>query len=422
MLRSVLVPLCLVVLARVAGAETTTWPQFRGPGADGLAEGRDLPDRWSPTENVVWKTDLPGKGWSSPIVWGERICVTAAVPAEGGKQRWMLYCLDWNSGKIVWERQVFEGKPSPVHQKNSYASETPVTDGERVYVYFGNVGLVHCYDFDGTRIWEKDLGRYRSYNDYGTGSSPLLHRDRLYVLNDNLEQSFLIALDRKTGEQVWKTAREERTNWGTPTIWENSKRTEIVVSAINKVRSYDLDGKVLWELKGQVNAIPRPLAKGDLVYFMFGFFSQRKSLYAVRAGGSGDLSLKDGETSSAAVAWHQPKGGAYHPSPLALGERLYALGDNNVLSCFDARTGKPFYENQRLPNVAGLTSASPWAYDGKVFFLSESGIVTVIADGPEFKVLHQNRMEETCMATPAIARGSLLLRTESKLYRIGNKK
>ena len=270
-MRTRIIPaLFLTLLALNTCFASDNWPQFRGPKSMGVADDPKLPDTWSATENVAWKTEIPGVGWSSPVVWNNKIFVTSVVskgeveaPKKGlyfggerkastDEHRWMVYCVNWKTGKILWEREAFKGvPPSSRHLKNSYASETPVTDGERVYVYFGNVGLF-CYDMDGKPLWDKRWGPFKTRYGWGTAASPVLHKDRVYVVNDNDDQSFIIALDKKTGNQIWRADREEGSNWATPYIWENELRTEIVTPGTKKVRSYDLNGKLLWELGGDV--------------------------------------------------------------------------------------------------------------------------------------------------------------------------
>jgi outer membrane protein assembly factor BamB len=443
--RSVLT-LTLILSFLAAGAavekETVNWPQFRGPQSLGVAEDPQLPDKWSATENVAWKTDIAGIGWSSPIVWADKIFLTSVISAGeieppkkglyfGGNRleipkdehRWMVYCVDWKTGKVLWEREVYRGAPKgPRHLKNSYASETPVTDGERVYVYFGNLGLF-CYDNKGNQLWKQMYEPRKTRFGWGTAASPVLYKDRLYIVNDNDEQSFLAAYDKKTGEQLWKVDREIGTNWATPYIWETGRRTELIVPATRAVRSYDLNGKVLWEFKGMSSiAIPMPFSKFDLLYVTSGYVGdQHRPVYAIRPGASGDISLKEGETSNQFIAWYLPQGGPYNPSPIVYGDYYYTLYDRGFLTCHDARTGKEIYGKQRIDPNAGAYTSSPWAYNGKIFCLSEDGDAFVIQAGPEYKLLGKNSLDEMCMATPAIVRGSLILRTASKLYRIAKK-
>jgi outer membrane protein assembly factor BamB len=431
----------LLMLVVVTGAVADDrWPQFRGPGSLGVAEDPSLPDKWSTTENVAWKTDIPGMGWSSPIVWGDNIFLTSVIssvdgekpkkglyfggerPAPGDVHRWVVYCLDFKTGKIKWEREVHKGPPASTrHLKNSYASETPVTDGERVYACFGNVGIF-CFDVKGKQLWAKRWGPFKTRFGWGTAASPILYKDRIYVVNDNDEQSFLLALDRKTGAEVWKVDRQEATNWATPYIWENEQRTEIVTPGTGKVRSYDLNGKLLWEFKGMSSiSIPTPFSKFGLIYIASGYVGdQNRPVYAMRPGATGDVTLAKGETTSKYFAWYQPQGGPYNPSPIVYGDFYYTLYDRGFFTCHDARTGKEIYQKVRIdPGVNAFTS-SPWAYNGKIFCLSEDGDTFVIQAGGEYKLLGKNSLEEMCMATPAIARGSLVLRTASKLYRITN--
>lgn len=414
------------------------WPQFRGSGARGIAEDGRPPERWNATENVVWKAEIPGRGWSSPVVWGDRIFVTAVIasgeleppkkglyfggerPASSAEQRFMVYAIDWATGKVVWEREAHRGAPPGArHLKNSYASETPVTDGERLYAYFGNVG-VFCYDFSGKPVWSERFDAYPMRYGWGTAASPILHEGRLYIVNDNDQQSFLIAKDAKTGKTLWRTDRQERSNWATPFVWKNDRRTEIVTAGTGNVRSYGLDGKLLWQLGPMSSiAIPTPFAAFGLLYVASGYVGDNvRPVYAVRPGGSGDISLAKDQETSDFIAWRLPQGGPYNPSPLVYGDYYYTLYDRGFLTCHDARTGKEIYGKVRIDPEAAAFTASPWAYGGKVFALSEDGDTYVIQAGADYKLLGKNSVPEFSMATPAIARDSLILRTLSNLYRI----
>ncbi len=414
------------------------WPHFRGPSA-GVVEDGILPDTWSTTENVVWKTEIPGRAWSSPIVWGERIFLTSAV-SEGDTEmpkkglylggnrdnasdkthRWMVYCIDLGSGKILWEQVAHKAVPQhPLHIKNTYASETPVTDGQRVYAYFGNVGL-YCYDVGGDLLWSRELPSVKTSNNWGTAASPVLYEDKLFIQNDNDEQSYLVAMDKKTGEQIWRVERQEKSNWATPYVWKNELRTELVTSGKGKVRSYDLDGRLLWELGGMSGiVIPTPFAAYGLLYVTSGYVGDKKRpLFAIRPGAQGDISLKDDQTSNQYIAWCQKQGGPYNPSPIVYGDYLYVLYDRGFLNCYDAKTGQEVYSRQQIAAGATAFTASPWANNGKIFCLSEDGDTFVIQAGPEFKVLGRNALNEMCMASPAAIRGGLIIRTLTKLYRI----
>ena len=415
------------------------WPQFRGPQSTGVADDSALPETWSATRNVVWKTGIPGSGWSSPVVWGDRIFLTSVistvapeVPKKGlyfggnregiptDEHRWMVYAVDWKTGKIAWEREVHRGSPrSSHHLKNTYASETPVTDGERVYAYFGNLGLF-VFDIDGKPVWSQPWGPFRTRYGWGTAASPVLYQERVYVVNDNDDRSFLVALDKRSGKQIWRVERDEASNWSTPFIWENERRTEIITSGTRKVRAYDLDGKVLWELGGMSSVvIPTPFAQHGLLFLASGYVGDNvRPVFAVRPSAKGDISLKESETSNEYIAWYQRQAGPYNPSPLVYGDFYYTLLDRGMMTCHEARTGREIYGKQRIDPETTAFTASPWVYNGKIFALSEDGDTFVIQAGAEFKVLRKNPLDELCMATPAIARGSLIIRTASKLYRI----
>jgi len=416
----------------------TNWPQFRGAGARGVASGSNLPDRWSATENVAWKTDVPGRGWSSPIVWGNRIILTTAVnsgeletPKKGlyfGGNRpeprqvqldYRVLCLDLSSGKLLWDQSVHQGpSDSPIHLKNSFASETPVTDGERVYAYFGNQGL-YCFDLEGNPEWSKRFEPRPMRNGWGTAASPVLHGDRLYILDDNDEQSYLLCLDKRTGNEVWRVERDEGSNWSTPFIWQNDRRTEIVTAGTGKVRSYDLEGKLLWWFTGMSSiTIATPYVDQGLLYVSSGYVNDnQRPLYAIRAGASGDISLGPNQTSNQSVAWCQPKAAPYNPTTLVYEGRLYVLYDRAMLACFRAPTGDLVFDRERLPQGMHFT-ASPWAYDGKVFCLNEDGVTFVLRAGDEFELLHTNVLadDDMCMATPAMAGDRLLIRTAARVY------
>ncbi len=431
--------LAVVFLAGASNAvESAHWPQFRGPEARGVVESDVLPTRWSATENVAWKTEIPGRGWSSPIVWGNRVVLTTVIntgesekPKKGlyfggdrptppdSLHRWMVYCLDLETGAVLWERQVHEGKPaSPIHLKNSFASETPVTDGERIYCVFGNVGIF-CFDWEGKPQWSHRLEPHKIRFGWGTAASPVLHAGRLYLVNDNDEDSYLLALNAKTGEEVWRTARDEKSNWATPFVWQHDLRTEIVTPGTGKVRSYDLDGQLLWTLEGMSSiTIATPYATGGLLYLSSGYvMDPLKPIYAVRPGATGDISLKDGETSNQWIAWSQSKAAPYNPSTLVHKNRLYVLYDMGMTACYDATDGTEMYSRQRIPQGRAFT-ASPWAYADKVFFLNEDGVTFVSQAGDRFEVLHSNALAEDdmCMATPAMAGDRLLIRTAARLY------
>jgi outer membrane protein assembly factor BamB len=432
--------LALLLLLTSTSLVAEDWPQFRGTLAGVGQDHPDLPDTWSTTENVVWKIDVPGLAWSSPVVWGDHIFLTSVAssvpqdppkpgfylgdwPASKAPHRWLVVDVDFATGKTRWQREVSTAPPALAkHLKNSYASETPVTDGERVYVYFGNVGLF-AFDLSGTPVWSVPLGPFKTRNNWGTASSPALFGDRVYLVDDNDEQSFLAAFDKRTGKEIWRVKRMEGTNWSSPFVWQNEQRTEIVTSGSDRVRSYDTNGQLLWEFSGMSTiTIPTPFSKHGLLYISSGYIADpNRPAYAIRPGAKGDISLKPAETSNAFIAWSLPTGAPYNPTPLVYGDSYYTLFDRGFFTNQDAKTGKEVYGRQRITSDASGFTSSPWAYNGRIFALSEEGDTYVIQAGPEFKVLGKNSLNEMTLATPAISRGSLFIRTASKLYRISKK-
>jgi outer membrane protein assembly factor BamB len=414
------------------------WPQFRGPDSAGVSLAAGLPERWSTEENVRWKRDLPGLGWSSPIIWGRQVFVTTVVgpdpielPKKGlyfaGEQvqppeavhQWKVICLDLDTGEIRWDRTVHEAPPpSTVHKKNSYASETPVTDGEHVYALFGNVGL-WCLDLEGQVVWSKPFAPRQTRLGWGTGASPVLAGDKLLVIFDNEEESTLAALDKRTGDERWRVVREEKSNWATPFVWRNPLRTEIITPGTSKVRAYDLEGQPLYEFAGMSSiSIPTPLAAHGLLYVSSGYvLDSTRPIFALRPGASGDITLADDATTNEWIAWHQPTAGPYNPSPLVVGDLMYVLLDRGFLACYDARTGAEVYERQRIPDGRAFT-ASPWSHGDRVFATNEDGQTFVFATGPKFELLGTNPLAEDDMAlaTPAMVRGRLLIRTAPRIY------
>jgi outer membrane protein assembly factor BamB len=399
------------------------------------------PDRWSASENILWKADLPGLGWSSPVVWGHRVILTTCVntgettaprkglyledvdankyPKPKDQHEWKVICLDLPSGKTLWERTAHAAIPAkPHHIKNSLASETPTTDGERIYASFGNVGL-YCYDMGGQLLWSRPIAATETQYGWGTAISPVLHEDRLYLVNDNEEKSYLEAIDKRTGETVWRVEREEKTNYATPFVWNNPQRTELVTSGIGYARSYDLDGKLLWQLKGKsILAIPTPFAEFDLLFLAAGHVVWGSNpLHVIRPGARGDISLGDDTTSSEQIVWSNQKIAPYHPTPLVLGETMYILYDRGFMAAYDAKTGREIYPKKRIPNGKAFT-ASPFSYGDKLFCLNEDGVTFVIKPGPDFEILHTNPLAEDDMgmATPVIVGDKLLIRTSARVY------
>ena len=459
----------VLALAAVPGAlaGSENWPSFRGADAlPAVSDDPRLPVTWSTTENVVWKTAIDGLGWSSPVIWDDRIFLTTVV-SDGAEEEprmglyfpygspetfdddrfpdpepgdllersvnlhhWVVAAIDFESGDVLWTTEVHTGEPDfDRHLKNTYASSTPVTDGERVYAYFGNVG-VYALDMDGQLLWQKRFDPAETRLGWGPAASPVLHEDTLYIVNDNDDYSFLVALDTATGDERWRVDRDEGTNWATPYIWQNDERTELITVGSNLVRSYGLDGTELWSFRGMNSiTIPQPFSAHGLLYVMSGYVGDAvRPVYAVRPGAAGDISLADGEASSEFVAWYQDTAGPYHPTPLVYGDYYFTLLDRGFFTVHDARSGEEIYftEQQiqqqevrrRVARGTGGFTASPWAYNGMVFVLSEEGDTYVLDSNERFRLVATNSLDEVAMSSPAIARGNLFIRTRSHLWKI----
>jgi len=382
------------------------WPQFRGPGGSGIAQdlkSSRVPTQWDTTKNVAWRIDVPGLGWSSPIVWGNRVFLTTAVDAQGteqpeggfylgkdrggrGEHRWLVLAYDLNTGVKLWERQVHQAVPPRTHLKSSYASATPVTDGERVYAWFGEFGLLVALNAtDGATMWSFSEKARKSRNNWGFGASPVMHGGRVYLVHDNEEDAYVAAFDASTGKEIWRAKRPPETNWSTPLVWKNDQGTELVVAATGGITSYGLNGEPLWQLSGMSRiTVPNPVAGNGMVYVGSGFVADRqKPLYAIRPGAVGDISLKDGQTKNRYVAWLQQRAAPYVPSFLVAGKYLYVIQDNGQLSCYDAVSGTLVYQER----LRGHFTASPWMCGDKLFFLNESGDTYVVQSGPTFRLL-----------------------------------
>ena len=446
----ILLIITLFIAATMGLSAESDWPQFRGLHGGVAADNPSLPDHWEPDENIVWSLAVPGRAWSSPIVSDNHVFVMSVVNTSGVETqlkplsqyqsrsfdgpmtgadletppvplRWVLYDVDFATGTIRWERTLHTARPSSKHEKNSYASETPVTDGERVYAYLGYVGLF-AFDLDGTQLWHTPMDARETREGWGSASSPVVHGNRLFLVNDNLEQSFVAAYDTATGTEIWRVNREEASNWSTPFVWEHELRTEIVTTGTGGVRSYNLDGELLWNLTGMSSIhVATPFTQHGLLYINSGYTADsNRPVYAIRPGASGNISLVPGTTRNEYVAWSHPTLGSYNPSALVYGDYHYTLLDRGFLICYDARTGEEVYSRQRISRGGTLFTASPWAYNGKIFAISEDGDTYVIKAGPEFELLGINPLNEWTLATPAIASGSLIVRTVSSLYRIAD--
>ena len=430
--------------ARAEPAESDNWPQFRGPdGTAVVADDPGLPEAWSATDNIAWRTPIPGLGWSSPIVWGDRVFVTTVVADEDyegpraglylpagradvppdpppGTHHWLVLCLDLGSGDRLWQRTAHSGPmTATIHPKNSFASATPVTDGERVYALFGNLGLF-AYDLDGRLVWSRDVEYHPDQWGWGAGSSPALLDDQVLVMHDNDEDSYLASFDAATGEQNWRTPRDEVSAWSTPFVWRNDLRTEIVTVARTRVRSYDPAGNLLWWFASDMTSatVPTPVPGDGIIYVSSGHVGHdHRPVYAVLPGAEGDITLRPRQRANEYIRWYDPRGASYNPSPLLYRGIYYTLHDRGFLTAHDARTGRTVYGRVRIEPGATFTS-SPWAYNGKLFALSEDGDTYVIAAGPDYELLDKNVIGEMTLASPAVAGRTLLLRTASHLYAV----
>jgi outer membrane protein assembly factor BamB len=432
-------------------ARGENWSQFRGANGDGVAADAELPVAWGAENHLAWKVKLPGLAWSQPVVWDDRVFVTTAVTDEqarpdpsikgpgftglvgfltsGGLKppdatyRWSVHCLDANTGETVWEKTAREGRPTmQVHPNNTYATETPATDGERLIAYFGMMG-VYCYDLAGELLWSRDLGAFPMQFGWGTGSSPVIHGDYVYIQCDNDTSSFLVALDKRTGEPAWRVERDEQSNWATPFVWKNRLRTELVTAGGGQMRSYDpKTGEVLWTMRGSGRTAMTPVGDDELLYVDSAdrLTGNIGVLAALRPGASGEIQLEAPEGEDSPVAWKFQLAGSRLASPLVYQGCLYLMDNQSgIVRCLDAKTGDELYR-KRLPGASGFT-ASPIASGGRVYFFDQSGKTIVVEAGPEFRVVATNDLGEMCWSSPAVAGERLLIRTVEQLYAVGPK-
>jgi len=442
---SAVVTILIASLATIVHAQN--WPSFRGANASGVADGKPTPATWDATKgtNILWKTPIPGLAHASPVVWGDKVFVTTAVSSKGGeyfrhglfgdvdsdkdtsRHTWHVYCLDKRTGKIVWDRVACEGVPKiKRHIKSTHASSTPVTDGKYVVAFFGSEGL-YCYDLNGKLNWKKDLGVldtgwfYDPDYQWGTASSPIIYKNMVIVQCDVQKNSFIAAYDLKDGKQIWMTPREEIPSWGTPTIYEGPSRAELITNATRAVRAYDpMTGKELWKLTGNPEVTATTPIAGHGLIFICNSYRPNQPIYAIRVGATGDISLKQNETSNQYVAWSMQRGGTYMPTPLIYGEYLYTCGNQGVIACYNPKTGERIYQ-QRIGDKGGAYSASPVAADGKIYLSSEDGEIFVVKAGPKYELLATNQMGEVLMATPAISDGMIFVRGQHNVFAIADR-
>jgi hypothetical protein len=430
---------CLTLTSVTTSAQN--WPSFRGPNASGVAEGANLPTTWNAekSQNIVWKTAIPGFSHASPIVWGNRIFVITAIstnpdakfnPKDRGislstddaKHTWRIFALDKKTGRIIWEKTAYEGVPrAKRHVKATQANSTPTTDGRYVVALFGSEGL-SCYDMDGKLVWKKDLGVLNpglwddKNSSWGHASSPVIYRDLVIVQADGHQQSFIAAFNLKDGREVWRVNRGEITSWTTPTIYKGKNRTELIANGGRFIRSYDpLTGKEIWRFADGDTQVKMqaPLVAHDLIYITGGYPAGRP-MYAFRPGAVGDISLQPGQETNEFIAWRSSKGSPYTPTPIIYGDLFYTCADNGVFSAYNAKTGELVYQ-ERIPSSF---SASPIAADGKLYLASQDGDVYVVKAGPKFELLATNPMNEPLMATPAISGNNLIIRSEHYIYSV----
>lgn len=437
MKRIAILTICIFALAAVAAIASQpegfekNWHHWRGPHATGTAIDANPPTTWSETENIRWKVAIPGTGHATPIVWEDKIFIQTAIEVKakeeseeddnpfsgffgGNKEplyKFDLLALNRSDGSILWQKTLREIQPHEgTHGDATFASNSPVTDGEFIYAYFGSRGL-YCVDMMGNVKWEKDIGMMYKRNTFGEGSCPALYENTLVILQDHERASFITALDKRTGDVLWKTDRDERTTWSSPIIVESNGKAQVITTGTNRVRSYDLaNGELLWDGEGlTANSIPSPVAADGLVYLMSGF--RGSVLLAVQlAEANGDI------TDSGAIVWRHNRDTPYVPSPLLYKDVIYFLKENRgILSAFDIKTGEARYGPERLQGVSGVYASIVGAGD-RVYIAGRNGTVNVVQHGPSFKILAENKLDDSFNASPAIVGSELYLRGVHHLY------
>jgi outer membrane protein assembly factor BamB len=422
------------------------WPGFRGYKAEGIADGFSTPVVWNveSSQNILWKTEIPGLGHSSPVIWGDRVFVTTAIsgmdkpelkvglygsinPVEDDTEHeFKVYCLDKKTGKILWEHLSHKGVPKVKrHPKATHANSTPFTDGKHVLAFFGSEGL-YCYDMDGKLLWKNDFGVLDSAffmvptAQWGFASSPVVHEGVVIIQADVLKDSFLAAFEVETGKEIWRIDRGDVPTWSTPTVYVGAKRTQVIVNGFKHIGSYDFKtGEEIWKLApGGDIPVPTPVVAHGLV-FINGAHGKYSPIYAIKLDAEGDISLDEGATSNEHIVWSIRRGGAYMQTPILYGEYLYNLRGNGALECYDAKTGERIYR-EKLGQAASF-SASGVAADGKLYLPSEQGDMFVVKAGMEFELLGANAMNDILMATPAVSEGALFIRSQHYLFAVSEK-
>ncbi|MEM8943628.1 MAG: PQQ-binding-like beta-propeller repeat protein [Planctomycetota bacterium] len=432
---SVLTAICVSALWQSTPVIAEPWRQFRG-STGGSLDAIQHPTRWSDEQNLAWAVPLEGTGWSSPVVVGERIFLTSAVSDEPAKPKGMMAgvasmatyrsakpkvyrffvsCHSLRDGARLWKKSVGEMTPPVIHPSNTYATESPATDGQQLFTFFATSGALSAWDLDGNKLWQKDLGTYPAGNGFGTGSSLAVLDGRVFVQFDNDEQSFVAAFDTRSGEQLWRDDRSSKTSWSTPLVWNHATQSELVTCGAGVVTSYNpTDGSVLWQLTGMQSAFSgSPAIDADRIYFGNSGPMSAGPLVAVSAGTAGKVEL-DGKFKSDQIAWSRVKSGPGMASPVVAAGHLYIPGRGGILNCYDTATGERIYR-ERVDGMSTVV-ASLWADEQRVFLLDEKGATHVIQAGSEFKLLGTNLIDDLFWSTPTIAGETLLLRGVEKLY------
>jgi outer membrane protein assembly factor BamB len=425
-------------------AIASQWPSFRGPQASGLAEGTPAPQEWNieTGKNILWKTPVPGLGHSSPVIWGDKAFITTSIPSEGKPQlriglygdiapvdeamphEWLVICFNKDNGEILWQQKAAQGIPKiKRHPKSSHANPTPATDGKHLVTLFGAEGLF-CYDLDGELLWVKDLGMLDSgffevpAAQWGFGSSPVIHEDRLIVQSDVQQNSFIAAFELKSGKELWRASRDDVPTWSTPTVFTHNGKTQIAVNGFRHAGGYDFQtGQEIWRLSGNGDIpVPTPIVAHDLI-FLTSAHGPLAPIHAVKVTAVGDINLARGQSRSEHVAWSHPRRGNYMQTPIVVGDYLYLCSDAGIVACYRATTGEEIYRERLGRGGTGFT-ASPVSDGQKLYYTSEQGDVFMVQPGPKFNVIAEASLGEPAMATPAISDGTLFFRTQHHLIAI----
>ena len=422
------------------------WSAYRGRLSSGVLDNANLPESFDLAKmtNIRWKMEIPGLGLSSPVIWDNKIFITSAVSQadrDGFKpgiygniepvkdssiHEWKVFCIDKNSGKMIWEKTAYKGIPKMKrHPKSTHANTSVATDGKYVVAFFGSEGLF-CYDMSGNLIWQKNFGLLKSVffmvksAEWEFASSPVIYKGVLIIQCDVLENSFVAAYDVKTGKELWKTQRDEYPGWCTPNIYTNGGKTFIALNGYKNRGGYDFEtGKQVWQMSGGGDIqIPTPLVGNNMIYFNSAH-GRSSPIIAVKTNAVGDITLKESETSNEYISWSLPRGGSYMHTMLLYNNRLYNMNWNGVVICLDPLTGREIY-NAKLGKSKSFI-ASPVASDGKIYVVDEDGTVYIIKDGNEFKLLAEIPLNDICLTAPAITDGMIIFRTQKYLVAAGKK-